>query len=65
MKICYIDTETTGLDSKTCGIIQLAAIMEIDGEVVSEFETRIRPFDGCAISSEALEISGAKVEDLD
>ena len=65
MKICYIDTETTGLDAKTCGIIQLAAIMEIDGEVVSEFETKIRPFDGCSISTEALAVSGAKLEDLD
>lgn len=65
MKICYIDTETTGLDAKTCGIIQLAAIMEIDGEIVSEFETKIRPFDGCSISPEALAVSGTKIEDLD
>jgi len=64
MKICYIDTETTGLDAKACGIIQLAAIMEIDGEIVSEFETKIRPFDGCSISPEALAVSGTKMEGM-
>lgn len=65
MKICYIDTETTGVDSKLDGIIQIAAIMEINGEVVGEFESRVRPFDGCRISEEALAVSGTNPKDLD
>lgn len=65
MKICYIDTETTGVDSRRNGIIQLAAIMEIDGVVVSEFEIKIKPWERCEISDEALAVSGTTREDLE
>lgn len=65
VKICYIDTETTGLDAKRCGIIHLAAIMDIDGQEVDSFETRIRPANGLEISDEALAVSGTAREDLE
>lgn len=64
MKICFIDTETTGLDVKKHGIIQLAAIMEIDGEVVGRFDAKMRPASSCACDPKALEISGHTVEQI-
>jgi DNA polymerase III epsilon subunit-like protein len=35
-KTLYIDTETTGTDPAKHGLIQLACIAEIDGEVAEE-----------------------------
>lgn len=58
MKILYLDTETTGLDFKVHGICQLAAIMEVNGEVVGEFETLICPAPECVIEDDALAVSG-------
>lgn len=63
-KIIYLDTETTGPDAKRCGIIQLAAILEIDGQEIDTFETRICPRHDLEINAEALAISGTKAEDL-
>ena len=62
MKYCYIDVETTGLDSKRHGIIQLAAIMEIAGKEVSRYSEKIRPASSCAADKDALKISGNTVE---
>lgn len=42
-KICWMDCETTGLDSKVHGIWQLALLIEIDGEVVAEKEFACNP----------------------
>jgi DNA polymerase-3 subunit epsilon len=62
VKLCYIDTETTGLDAKRHGIIQLAAIMEIDGVEVATFSAKMRPASSCAADPSALEISGNTIE---
>ena len=62
VKLCYIDTETTGLDAKRHGIIQLAAIMEIDGDEVSTFSEKMRPASTCAVDHSALEISGNTID---
>lgn len=64
MKICFIDTETTGLDAKRHGIIQIAAIMEIDGVEAGRFETLLRPSPTCACDHKALEVSGHTVEEI-
>lgn len=62
VKLCYIDTETTGLNAKEHGIIQLAAIMEIDGVEVDTFSQKIRPASCCRADLKALEISGSTIE---
>lgn len=62
VKLCYIDTETTGLNAREHGIIQLAAIMEIDGVEVSTFCEKIRPDSSCRADLKALEISGNTIE---
>ena len=64
VKIIYLDTETTGLDAKRCGIIQLAAILEIDGQEADAFEPRICPRYDLEISAEALAVSGTNEEDM-
>jgi len=42
-KRLFVDVETTGLDPRMNGIWEIAALMEIDGEVVETFEHRCRP----------------------
>ena len=44
-KILWCDTETTGLDAKRHGIIQLALLMDIDGKIVDEISFDIQPFE--------------------
>lgn len=63
-KIFWLDTETTGLDPVKHDIIQLAGIVEIDGEVKEEFEMFMQPQPDAPVSKEALEINGWTVEQL-
>lgn len=58
MKIIWLDTETTGLSPARHAIVQLAGIVEVDGEVKEEFDIRMRPFSGAHIDSRALECNG-------
>lgn len=43
MKILWFDTETTGLDPNRHGMIQIAMLMDIDGEVVDETQINYKP----------------------
>ena len=45
MKICYFDTETTGLDNVKNDIIEIACIIEVNGDVKDEFSLECQPFD--------------------
>jgi DNA polymerase-3 subunit epsilon len=40
----YLDVETTGLNSKTCGLIEVAGVFEIGGIIIHEFELLINPY---------------------
>ena len=64
MKILFFDVETTGLDAKKQDIIQIAGIVEIDGEVKEEFNFTCQPFSYENISKEALEVHGMDIEQL-
>jgi len=64
LKIFWVDVETSGLDYKKNGIIQLACIIDIDGEVVDKINTGIRPDNQLVIEKEALEISGTSSSDI-
>ena len=44
-KILWLDVETTGLDPNRNGLIQLAILMDIDGELVDKIQINIQPFD--------------------
>lgn len=63
-KACYIDVETTGLSAYKNDIIQIACLIEINGEVVEEYTSLIKPFNFDAINDQALEVSGTNREDL-
>ncbi|WP_458405910.1 3'-5' exonuclease [Methanobrevibacter sp.] len=41
-KIIFFDTETTGLDSRNCQIIELAMITIVDGKIVDEYDEFIK-----------------------
>jgi len=64
MKRMFVDCETTGTDSRINCIHQLSGCLEIDGKVVEEFDFKIRPFEGCIIKQEALEVSNITIEDI-
>lgn len=64
MKLLYIDTETSGLDPIADAVIQIAGIVEIDGEVKEEFELKTKPHKGDCVSKQALAVNGVKFEDL-
>ncbi|MDE2105673.1 MAG: 3'-5' exonuclease [Patescibacteria group bacterium] len=64
MKVLYIDTETTGTDHRTHDVIQVAGLIEIDGQVRDEFMFRCQPFDFAAVDPKALEVNGTTKEAL-
>ena len=43
-KICWIDTETTGLDPRKHDVIQLAALVEIDGKIEAQKVWKCKPW---------------------
>lgn len=64
MKILYFDTETTGIDSKLHEIVQIAGIIEINGEIVEEFNFNAQPTNWDNISPEALAVTKKTIDDL-
>ena len=54
MKAIWIDVETTGLDPKTNGLIQVAGLIEVNNIVVETFNIRCRPLIDDKIDEEAL-----------
>jgi len=57
-KVLFLDLETTGLDPDKHGIVQLAFIAEIDGQVVEEKLWNINPGEYVEYDPKALEING-------
>lgn len=63
-KAIYLDTETTGLNSWKNDIIQIAFLIEIDGIIKEEYESKVAPFNFENVDEEALKINGYTVADL-
>lgn len=63
-KLAFVDVETTGLDARRNGIIQIALLIEIDGEVELEMEWKVQQIEGDEINEQALEIHGYSRKDL-
>ena len=63
-KLLFIDCETTGLYAPGAGLVQVAGIVEIDGEEVETFDLRCRPFPGDLLNKDALQIIGKTREEL-
>jgi len=56
-KLFWFDTETTGVDCRQNSMVQLGAIIEIDGVIKEEIEFLFQPLPGRKIDPVALEIN--------
>jgi DNA polymerase-3 subunit epsilon len=64
MKTLFFDVETTGLDPIKNDIIQIAGIIDVNGNIYKEFEFKVQPFSYENISSEALAVHGFTLDQL-
>lgn len=64
IKRCYIDTETTGLDAKKNGILEIGCIIEVDNTVMKEFVIECSPFKQDEINGKALKVNHISREGL-
>jgi len=64
MKVLYFDVETSGLDSSINGIIQLAGIFEVNGNVVETFNYSMKLFPNQKFEQSAFEVHGITENDL-
>lgn len=63
-KVLYFDVETTGLDPVKQDIIQLAGIIEVEGEIVDYFNLALQPFNYDTIDLGALTVNNTSIEML-
>lgn len=64
MKTLWFDTETTGLDPIKNDIIQIAGIVEIDGEEKEAFNYKCRPHNPDNIDEDAIKTHGFTIEQI-
>lgn len=63
-EVLFFDCETGGTEPKTDAILQLSAIIEVDGNVVDEIDLKIKPLQGKTVTAEALEVQGRTVQEV-
>jgi len=63
-KAFWFDTETTGLSGQKNDLIQLAYLIEINGEIEEEGSVYCQPFDYNTINAKALEVNKLTVAKL-
>lgn len=57
-RLLWCDLETTGLEENKHGIIQIAAVLtDCQFNVISYFQTLVKPWEDCEITDEALSIN--------
>lgn len=64
MKLCIIDTETTGVNPAQHGVIQISGKLIIDEKELPPFDLKVQPFPRDLIDDKALEINGVTREEL-
>src|SRR5690606_33638182 len=64
MKKIYIDLETTGLNEKYNGVVQLSGEIHINGKLREEFNFLCAPFVTDNIDAKALEVTRRTVEEI-
>jgi len=63
-KVFWFDCETTGV-SDNSAIIQLAGLIEIDGQVIEQINLKARPHTGAEISMEALKVNNTTPDEIE
>ncbi len=58
MKYCFVDCETTGTSPDKHGLVQIAAVIAIDGKIVDRFDLKMCTFPDDVIDDEALKVNG-------
>lgn len=61
-RILWFDSETGGTDDKTDALIQLAAIIEINGQIVDEIDLKMQPLAGKKVNAEAISKHGMTLD---
>lgn len=64
LKICHVDTETTGKNHAVHSIHQLAVILEVGGRIVERLNIKMRPRLGRYIEDAALKIGGVTKQQI-
>lgn len=64
-KYVFIDTETTGVDPKVHGVVQVAALMVYGGDIQDKINLDIAPFPDDAINMQALDVIGKTREEIE
>lgn len=64
MKILFFDVETTGLDPKIHEIVQLAYVLDVDGNVAASRSLLMRPLNPHTVSPEALTVQSRTMDEL-
>jgi len=63
-KLLFLDLETSGTDKNRHGVIQIAGIIEIDGEEKERFGFNVSLFPGDIVSKDALVINKKTIEEI-
>lgn len=64
IKRCYIDVETGGLNDWKNPVVQIAGIIEIDGERKEDFNLNARPFSDQQVTDKSLETTGLTMAEI-
>lgn len=63
-KTVFYDLETTGTDFERSAVIQIGAILDVNGEEVDRIDIKLRPHEGANIDTKALAVTGLTIEEL-
>ena len=63
-KVFWVDLETTGTNPVRHGIIQLAALVEIDGKLEAQLNLKIAPLSKHEIEQDALDINSVTEDEI-
>ncbi len=63
-KIFWFDVETTGLDPIKQDIVQLAFLIEIDGQIIEKGNLLMQPFNYDTVEQAALDVHGRSIDEI-
>lgn len=64
MKTIFFDVETTGIDPDKAAVVQIGAILDIDGEEVDRVNIKMIPHCGAEIDQKALAVIGLSLDEI-